>query len=132
MRVFFREFVESNIAEGFKIPRNGKKNNVKLPPKDTLKQHYEEIQSRKYRAYFLIKASSGLRTSELTNLKMDEIDLDKRMLTPNHNTRTKRSFVSFYNEGAERELEKYLSEREEKEKDNRLWRTNRQTVARSF
>jgi len=132
VRVFFREFVGSNIAEGFKIPRNGKKNNVKVPSKETLRKHYEEIQSQKYRAYFLVKASSGLRTSELTNLTMDGIDLEKRMLMPNHDTRTKRSFVSFYNKEAEKELKKYLDMREEKENDNRLWRTNRQTVARSF
>ncbi|KXA90761.1 hypothetical protein AKJ57_03845 [candidate division MSBL1 archaeon SCGC-AAA259A05] len=40
------------------------------------------------------------------------------MLTSNHGSRTNRSFVSFYNREAERELEKYVEQKQEKEDDN--------------
>ncbi len=65
-----------------------------LPSKADLKTFYDALPD-KYKAVFLMLASSGLRVSELL---MAKIDKTNRMLIPNHNSQTKNSWVSFYNE----------------------------------
>lgn len=58
----------------------------------------------------LMFATAGLRRNELFGLTKENIDFNKRMITPNKNPRTKRTYVTFYNEEAESHLEKYLKE----------------------
>jgi len=57
---------------------------------------------------FLLIASSGLRRSEVLELKLSEIDFEKRMIIPNHDSRIKRSYITFYNEEAEKILRQWL------------------------
>ncbi len=65
-----------------------------LPSKAHLKTFYDALPD-KYRIIFLMLASSGLRVGELLKA---EIDKANRMIIPNHNSQTKSSWVSFYNE----------------------------------
>ena len=61
----------------------------------------------KYKALFLLLASSGLRIGEAISLRKSDVDVEKRMLIPkSHETNTtKRAWVSFYN----RETDEYLT-----------------------
>lgn len=129
LRVFFRDFMKMDIAEQFEIPRLPK-NNVELPRKDELQKFYDSILNDKYKALFLVYASSGLRANEALELTMDNINLEKRMLMPIHDTRTKRAYVSFYNEEAEDKLEDFLPKRETN--DERLFQTGHHSVWKSF
>ncbi|VVB92289.1 Uncharacterised protein [uncultured archaeon] len=65
-----------------------------LPSKVHLKTFYYALPD-KYKVVFLMLASSGLRVGELLKA---EIDKANRMIIPNHNSQTKNSWVSFYNE----------------------------------
>ena len=70
--------------------------------------------------YFLY-ATSGLRRQEILLLTPEDIDFEKRMITPsNHFGETKKSWVSVYNQEAEQMLNKYLSEKK-KSRSNRLF-----------
>jgi len=59
-------------------------------------------------------ATTGLRKSEVLSLEVKDIDLDNRMIIPNKtNSRTKRSWISFFNEETKVMLQKYLMNRKE-------------------
>jgi len=69
LRVFFREFMDMDIAEGFKVPRLS--NGATIPPdKDELKQFYSALEKDRDRAIFLLYASSGMRKHEALDLKI--------------------------------------------------------------
>jgi integrase len=58
----------------------------------------------------MLYATTGLRRDEILSLKLEDIDFERRMITPNkHRGETKKSWVSFYNEEAEIALKEYLS-----------------------
>jgi len=57
---------------------------------------------------FLIFASSGLRLSEVLRLKVSDVKLNEMMIIVNHSSRTKKGWVSFFNEEAEAVLRQYL------------------------
>jgi integrase len=60
----------------------------------------------------MLYATAGLRRDEILSLRPEDIDFDKRMITPNnHEGETKKSWVSFYNEEAETILKEYLAKR---------------------
>ena len=75
-----------------------------------MREFYDSIPSLRLRAFFLVAASCGLRLGEILSLRIgSDVDFEKRMLTPdNHNGQTKCSWVSFYNEEAEKVLVEYL------------------------
>jgi len=53
-------------------------------------------------------ATTGLRRSEVLNLKIE--DIDKRMVIPkSHRGRTKRAWVSFFNQECQEVLKRYLA-----------------------
>jgi len=58
---------------------------------------------------FLIYSTTGLRRKEVLNLKIGDIDFEKRMIIPKgSSSRTKRSWITFYNDEAEEALKEYL------------------------
>ena len=108
-RHFFRDFIRKpDLIMSFKFIKTPPKLVLNLPTKDDLRVAYENFETVRDRALFLLYATSGLRRQEVLDLTFDDIDLDKRMLIPSHNSRTKHSYISFYNEEAERELKEYL------------------------
>ncbi|KXA94084.1 hypothetical protein AKJ38_01995 [candidate division MSBL1 archaeon SCGC-AAA259I14] len=129
IRVFVRDFLGSDIAENFSIPQP-KKNNQSVLSDQNLRKFYQDIQSDKYRAIFLFYASSGLRTSEVLNLTMEDVDFEKRMLIPKNRSRTKKSYVSFYNSESEEALDKFLPQR--KPDDDKIFQVSRNVVAKTF
>jgi integrase/recombinase XerD len=73
-----------------------------------MKKFYEAIDNLEEKALFLLIASSGLRRNEALNLKLSDVDFEKRMIIPRHESKTKRSFITFYNEEAESLLKEWL------------------------
>ena len=58
---------------------------------------------------FLLLATSGLRFHEVMELRRCDLDLEKKMIKPLIDTSSsKRAWVSFYNEEAEKEIIEYL------------------------
>ncbi|KXA88848.1 hypothetical protein AKJ62_04350, partial [candidate division MSBL1 archaeon SCGC-AAA259D14] len=134
LRRLLRDFLESpELIEGFKLPRQeGDQIGTDIVDKGDLQEFYKHIDSLKYEAIFLFKASSGLRLGEVTALTVDseDVDFEKRMVTPNHDSPTKKSYLTFYNSEAEEKLGEFLPEREKG--DDRLFQTNERTVQKSF
>jgi len=129
LRVFFREYVETDVAENFKIPSVGP-TPTKVPSKEGLQAFYRHLESTRLRAMFLVYATSGLRSGEVLDLKMGDVDLNRHMLTPKSRSETKRTWVSFYNEEAERALRKFLPRREDG--DDRLFQISKSQLNQGF
>ena len=81
------------------------------------KKAFDELENYCERAIFLMFATSGLRLSELWNLKKDDIDFESRCIKSKHDTRTKRAGVTFYNSECEKYLKRYLASRQMKATD---------------
>jgi len=118
LRVFYIHFLGTGIAEGFKFPQFPFAPK-QVPTHEQLRKFYRALKppfkdQRKYliscyRALFLLYATSGRRRNEILDLRLADVDLEKRMLMPNSGgSSTKRTWVSFYNDEAERELKRYL------------------------
>jgi len=114
LKVFFRDFLESpEIVKSFRFPKQVFKPKP-IPSREDLQRFYKAIESDIGKTLFLMYATTGLRKNEVLSLKLCDVDFKKRMVTPNcHSGRTKKSYVSFYNE----ETEKLLTEIVEAEKD---------------
>jgi len=110
LKVFFRDFLElPEVVASFKFPHQVFKPR-QIVSKEQLRQFYECLETPKERALFLLYATTGLRREEILSLKPENIDFEKRMITPcNHEGETKKSWVSFYNEEAETALKNYLA-----------------------
>lgn len=77
---------------------------------EQLKQFYECLGTSKEKALFMLYVTTGLRRDEVLSLKLEDIDFERRMITPNnHQGETKKPWVSFYNEEAELVLNDYLA-----------------------
>jgi integrase len=110
LKVFFRDFLElPEVVASFKFPHQVFKPKH-IVSKEQLKQFYGYLETPKEKALFMLYATTGLRREEILSLKPEDIDFDKRMITPdNHEGETKKSWVSFYNEEAETVLKEYLA-----------------------
>ncbi len=110
LKVFFRDYQEKpELVESFKFPRQVYKPKH-IVSREGLKIFYEAIETQKEKALFLLYATSGLRRQEILSLKTEDVDFEKRMITPNnHLGETKKSWCSFYNEEAEQALNEYLA-----------------------
>ncbi|WP_436935440.1 integrase [Halovenus marina] len=129
VRVFFREYVESEIADSFKLPTTSP-NPTTVPTKADLQTFYDAIENPKYQTIFLMYATSGLRSSELVELTIDDINEDDRMLIPENDSAVKQTWVSFYNEEAEQAYEAFKPTRAPN--DERLFQASKPTVNTTF
>ncbi len=72
---------------------------VRIPPgKKDLRAFFGALSDDRERLAFVGFCCTGLRRRELLDLRMDQIDQGSRALFPSHNTLTKRSYITFYNE----------------------------------
>jgi integrase/recombinase XerD len=128
LKVFFRDFLEAPEAvASFKFPHQIFKPK-QIVSKEQLKQFYECLETKKEKALFMLYATTGLRRDEILSLKLEDIDLERRMITPNnHHGETKKSWVSFYNEEAEQVLKEYLDSKKHS-RSERLFPMQRQEV----
>ncbi|KXB07323.1 hypothetical protein AKJ52_00505 [candidate division MSBL1 archaeon SCGC-AAA382C18] len=111
LRVFFRDYLKSDLAESLSMPQPQPSSDGP-PTKDQIRNLYEALDTLRDKTILLMFATTGLRRNELMGLSEKNIDFAKRMVTPNKNSRTKRTYVTFYNNEAEDHLEKYLSEKD--------------------
>ena len=127
MKIYFRDYIERpKVVETFRFPRQEFKPK-RVPSRADLQKFYVALDSSRDRALFLLYATSGLRKNEILSLNREDVDLEKRMIIPDKNgSRTKRTWVSFFNEEAKEALEEYLATRIDD--DPRLFRLSlRQT-----
>jgi len=128
LKVFFRDYLgRPKVVETFRFPRQ-EINPKQVPSRTDLQRFCEAIPSPRERALFLLYATSGLRKNEVLSLNREDVDLEKRMIIPKkkNGTRTKRTWVSFFNEEAKAALLEYLETRIDD--DPRLFRLSlRQT-----
>lgn len=115
LRVFFRDYLQRpDVVSTFRLPKVVFKPKTVLCKED-LQRFYEAIGSLKDKAMFLMYASSGLRRMEVLGLTFEDVDFEKRMITPKaHSGETKKSWISFYNAEADEVLRRYLAERRSK------------------
>jgi integrase len=112
MRVFFRDFLnQGDLVKSFRLPQQEFKPRI-LPSIEELREFYHDLESTRDKLLFLLYATSGLRKTEILSLRLKDIDLNNNMIIPNnHNgSRTKRSYVSFFNEEARELLLEYIKE----------------------
>jgi integrase len=127
-KIFFRDFMKMPEAVvSIRFPHQVFKPKQILC-KEQLKQFYDCIETPKEKALFMLYVTTGLRRDEILSLRPDDIDFDKRMITPsNHEGETKKSWVSFYNEEAEIVLKEYLATKKHS-RSMRLFPMQRQEV----
>jgi len=110
LKVFFREYVGSNIMNSFKYPTIPFQPKI-VPSKEQLRKFYYAIPTTKERSLFLLFATSGLRKGEVLGSYVDDVDLNKRMLIPHvHRGATKKSWIGFFNTECMDSLTQYLDE----------------------
>ncbi|KYK37511.1 MAG: hypothetical protein AYK18_09855 [Theionarchaea archaeon DG-70] len=111
LKVFYRDFLgRPEVVESFRFPAKAQ-TIIKVPATEDLRAFYGDLEELLARAMFLLYATSGLRRNELFRLKRKNIDLQNRMIIPEDNgSRTKRTYVTFYNEEAAKLLEQIFPE----------------------
>jgi len=129
LRVFFRDFLDRDVADAFEMPSKSAKP-TDVPSKEELQTFYDALENPKYKAAFLFAATSGHRSRELCQLTMDDIDEEKRMLVPDEESSTKQTWLTFYNEEAAEAFEAFKPER--KPDDERVFQTSKQPLNRKF
>jgi len=110
LKVFFRDFLQrETVVKTFKFPSIEEEPKT-IPSKEQLRMFYEALESTRDKALFLLFVTSGLRKSEVLSLELDQINFEKRMIIPNkRSNRTKRNWVSFFNEETEKALKKHIA-----------------------
>jgi integrase len=114
LKVFFRDFLKKHeLVESFKFPKAPFKPKT-IPSKKDLRLFYEALDNPKDKALFLLYASSGLRRHEALSLSIEDIDFENCMVKPKpHNGKTKRVWVSFFNDECSQALKEYLASRKD-------------------
>lgn len=129
LRVFFREYLDRDVADEFEMPTTGP-SPTHVPTKDELQTFYAAIERPKYRTIFLMYATSGLRSAELVELTMEDINEDMRMLVPDKQSEVKKTWASFYNEEAEATFQAFKPHRDHG--DERVFQASKPTVNKTF
>lgn len=121
LKLFIKEIIRPKNArvakelyDSFKLPK--RKFNYRPPPLtlDVLKKIFKEIDDLGAKALFLLLAETGLRVGEVLSLKVEQVDLEHRIIRIMKESETKRAYVSFLHVKTAQWLKKvYLPYREE-------------------
>jgi len=133
LKRFFRDYMGKNsLVEGFKFPKH-KVNPIMVPSKKDMQRFYSHLKRPRDRALFLMYATTGLRRNELLNIRLSEIDFEKRMIIPNKGcNNTKNTWITFFNEEAEKALKEYLETRTDLTPESRLFPIAPKTTNKIF
>jgi len=103
-KAYFRDYKGLKWMDGYKHPSGPLKIKEEIEP-EKVKRFIEAIDDIGVKCFALFLASSGLRKSEVWNLRKNDVIRELRAIIPNcHSGKTKRSGISFYNEEAEKAL----------------------------
>jgi len=111
LKVFYRDFLgRPEVVSSFKFPPKTVRV-VRMVPTENLRTFYRELRQPRAKAMFMLYATSGLRRNELLSLKRRNVDPELRMIIPEGNgSRTKRTYVTFYNRETAKILKEILPE----------------------
>jgi len=103
-KAYFRDFKGLKWMDGYRHPQASLKVKEEIEP-EKVRRFIEAIDDIGVKCFALFLASSGLRKSEVYNLRREDVNRELRCIIPNcHSGKTKRSGISFYNEEAEKAL----------------------------
>ncbi len=115
LRVFCRDFLKRpELVDTFRFPAPEHKPRF-LPSKKELQEFFYALEEEHERVLFLLYATTGLRRSEILDLRMRQVDRTNRAVIPMHSSTQKKSWITFYNEEAEELFHPWL-DRSTKEK----------------
>jgi len=122
LRIFYRDYLgRLEVVEGFKFPTRPF-NAIAIPSKRKLQEFYRWLKEPMAKALFLIYVTTGLRRNEALNLRIGDIDFEKKNdHSKGDSSRTKRTWITFYNDEAEDALKEYLGSFESLNKQARLF-----------
>jgi len=130
LRLFYGKFLgQSALLDGIRFG-NPEIRPLTAPRKDQIRQFYETIDDPEERTIFLLAASSGLRRHEIVELRLKDLDFEKRMIIPDYESATKRMWVTFYNSEADADLKDWLKNRNKR--SDRLFPMARAKESRLF
>jgi len=103
-KAYFRDYKGLRWMDGYKHPSGPLKIKEEIEP-EKVRRFIEAIDDIGVKCFALFLATSGLRKSEVWNLRKSDVIRELRAIIPNsHSGKTKRSGISFYNEEAEKAL----------------------------
>ena len=103
-KAYFRDYKGLKWMDGYRHPSGPLKVKGEIE-REKVKRFIEAIDDIGVKCFALFLASSGLRKSEVWNLRKNDVIRELRAIIPNsHSGKTKRSGISFYNEEAEKAL----------------------------
>jgi integrase len=74
-----------------------------------VRDFFNALQSLQAKTFFLLSVTTGLKKGEILSLKLSDLDLQNKMLTPRLSAgTTQKSWVSFYNDEAAEYLSQYV------------------------
>jgi integrase len=120
LKLFIKEIImprnrslARELYDSFKIVRVEKNYTPAQLSVDKLKAIFNAIEHMGAKAYFLLLVETGLRTGEIFNLKIDQVDLANRIIKLGKVSKTKRAYITFlHKETAEYLKTHYLPFRE--------------------
>ena len=121
LKLFIREVVklrDSHLArelyDSFRIPRAKTNYRPVSLSLDTVKAIFNKIEDLGARAFFLLLAETGLRVGEVLSLRVNQVDLDHRIIRIMKESETKRAYITFLHESSAKWLrEVYFPYRED-------------------
>jgi len=133
LRRFFRDFIgKKEVIESFRLPDGPPIRPKIVPKKEQLQQFYGVLKTPQERAIFLMFATTGLRKHELLSVRLEDIDFERRMIIPqDRGNRTKRTWVTFFNDEAGQALRKHIATSDRLTPESRLF-SSEKTVRTTF
>jgi integrase len=102
LKLFIKEIImpknhslARELYDSFKIVRLEKNYTPAQLSVDKLKAIFNAIEHPGAKAYFLLLAETGLRTGEVFNLTLDQVDLTNRVITIGKISKTKKAYITF-------------------------------------
>ena len=90
LRVFFRDFLDSEVMDAFEMPSKSA-TPTDVPSKDDFQTFYDALENLKCKVVFLFAVTSSLRSAELFEQMMADINEGERMLISDKESATKQA-----------------------------------------
>ncbi len=111
LKIFFKGYLKNPIMDDFEFPKRQFNFNHYMPSKKDICTFFDALEKTEDKALFLFFASSGLRRNEVLDLKINDVDLEREVCYPNHQSPTKNAHYGFFNKETTPYLRKWISEK---------------------